>query len=97
VTECLEKPQARKESIPFRAICIFQLSLAKLDPDCCGEQKKTKMLSNVLLLKSISGFIHIPRIWAYISKAGYLAEARLTFPASFLAPQMRSQKKKKLV
>lgn len=88
-----KKPQPHKELILFAATCVFQLSLAKQDPDYFGEQKAAKSLNNFLLLKFISRVRYIPGIWAYISKAGYFAEARLTFPASFLSPQLRPQKK----
>lgn len=70
------------------------LSVGKLGPAYFGEEKTAKILNNTLLLKLISRFRHIPGAWAYVSEAGYLAEARLTFPAIFLFPQLRSQKKK---
>lgn len=96
-SECLEKTQPCEELIPFRAICVFQLSVGKLGPVYCGEEKTAKILNNFLLLKLILRFRRIPGVWASVSEAGYSAEARLTFPARFLFPQLRSWEKKKLV
>lgn len=81
VTECLKKKIPVRIKYSSELSAFFQSSLVKL-LDYSGEQKKAQKLNNSFLLQSMSEFRHIPGIWAHISEAGYLAETRLTFPAS---------------